>query len=129
MRFEHFGINVSDPVAMADWYVKNLGMTIAKKFDNAARTHFLADSTATMMLEIYNNPPDSVPNYAQMDPLLLHAAFVSADPVADKDRLLAAGATFVEEINIPDGSLLIMLRDPWGMALQLCKRAVPFGIK
>jgi len=24
-----------------------------------------------------------------------------------------------------DGTRLIMLRDPWGLALQLCKRATP----
>jgi hypothetical protein len=77
------------------------------------------------MLEIYNNPPDQVPPYAEMDPLLLHIAFVSVDPDADKDALLDAGATFVEQLHMDDGSHLVMLRDPWGLALQLCKRATP----
>jgi hypothetical protein len=35
--------------------------------------------------------------------------------------LVAAGATFVEEQAVH----LLMLRDPWGLALQLCKRAPP----
>jgi hypothetical protein len=77
------------------------------------------------MLEVYHNPPDQVPLYSQMNPLLLHLAFVSLDPEADKSRLLDAGATSVQDDSLPDGSLLIMMRDPWGVAIQLCKRGKP----
>jgi hypothetical protein len=77
------------------------------------------------LLEIYNNPPDQVPPYAEMDPLLLHVAFISEDPGADKLALLAAGATLVDEQRFEDGSHLVMMRDPWGLAIQLCKRGVP----
>jgi hypothetical protein len=76
------------------------------------------------LLEIYNNPPNQVPQYATMSPLQLHIAFVSQNPETDKDALIEAGATLVEELRLDDGSHLIMLRDPWGLALQLCKRAV-----
>ena len=27
---------------------------------------------------------------------------------------------------MPDGSRLTMMRDPWGLPLQLCQRAKPF---
>ena len=57
-----------------------------------------------------------------MHPLLLHLALVSADPYADSKRLQLAGAQQVDEVNLADGSLLVMLRDPWGLALQLCRR-------
>lgn len=77
------------------------------------------------MLEIYHNPPGEVPDYAAMNPLLLHLAFVSQSPADDSTRLIAAGASWVDEIKLPDGTHLVMLRDPWGLALQLCKRAVP----
>ena len=77
------------------------------------------------MVEIYHNPPDQVPSYSQMHPLVLHLAFVSSDPEADKSRLLGAGATSVQDESLPDGSLLIMMRDPWGIAIQLCKRGKP----
>ena len=77
------------------------------------------------MLEVYHNPPDQVPLYSRMDPLLLHVAFVSADPEADKSALLAAGATLVKEEHLTDGSYLVMMRDPWGLAIQLCKRSQP----
>ena len=84
MKLEHFALNVADPVAMAAWYVEHLGMTIEHCLAEAPYTHFIADSSGTMMIEIYNNPPDQVPPYAEMDPLLLHFAFVSDDPDADK---------------------------------------------
>jgi predicted enzyme related to lactoylglutathione lyase len=60
-----------------------------------------------------------------MHPLVLHLAFESVDADADRARLLAAGATLVEAVLPPDGSKLYMLRDPWGVALQLCRRARP----
>jgi hypothetical protein len=87
----------------------------------------MADETGQTVLEIYRNPPDRVPDYTAMDPLQLHLAFASSDPAADRDRLLAAGATRadVEEIQSPDGTHIIMLRDPWGFPLQLCRRAKP----
>lgn len=125
MKIEHFAINVADPVAVADWYEKHLGLEIVRHMEVTPFTHFLADSSGTVMLEIYNNPPDQVLNYAEMNPLLLHLAFVSESPSADKERLIAAGATFVEELYLDDGSHLIMLRDPWGLAVQLCKRGKP----
>ncbi len=125
MKIEHMAINVAKPLEMAAWYVEHLGMTVAFGLETAPYTHFLADSQGTVMLEIYINPPDQVPDYAAMDPLLLHMAFVSEDPEADKNRLLKVGATPVQEVHLDDGSHLIMLRDPWGLAVQLCKRAKP----
>lgn len=122
MILEHIAFNVADPVAVAAWYGKNFGLQIVRHIPQPAQTHFLADDSATV-LEIYCNPPDKVPNYRNMNPLLFHLAFISADPAADSQRLIAAGATYVEEVRQPDGSHLIMLRDPWGLALQLCKRA------
>ena len=125
MKIEHFAFNVADPVAMAGWYCKNLGFSVARKFENAPHTHFLKDSSGSVMIEIYNNPADQVPDYKHMDPLLLHLAFVSTDPTADKNRLMEAGATLADELNLKDGSHLVMLKDPWGFAVQLCKRGTP----
>ena len=125
MKIEHVALNVAAPAAMASWYVEHLGMTVARKIDEAPHTHFLADSGGNVMLEVYNNPPDRVPAYAAMDPLLLHVAFVSDDPDADKQGLIEAGATLVDDQPLADGSRVVMLRDLWGLAIQLCKRAVP----
>lgn len=125
MKLEHFALNVIDPVAMAKWYGEHLGLTTVREVEGAPYTHFLADSSGTILLEIYNNPADQVPPYAEMDPLLLHVAFVSEDPESDMNALITAGATLVEELVLNDGSHLVMLRDPWGLSIQLCKRAVP----
>jgi catechol 2,3-dioxygenase-like lactoylglutathione lyase family enzyme len=127
MRIEHIAWNVPAPVEIAEWYCEHLGFTVVHRGISAAQAHFLADETGQAVLEIYRNPPDQVPDYATMNPLQLHLAFASANPAADRDRLLAAGATRadVEEIQSPDGTHIIMLRDPWGFPIQLCRRAKP----
>jgi glyoxylase I family protein len=122
MKIEHIAFNVADPVAMAAWYGEHFGLRIVRHIPHPAQTHFLADTDSTV-IEIYCNPPDAVPDYRNRDPLLFHLAFVSADPIADTQRLVAAGAVLVNELHQPDGSHLVMLRDPWGVPLQLCKRA------
>ncbi|MDQ8188220.1 VOC family protein [Pelagicoccus sp. SDUM812002] len=125
MKIEHFAVNVSEPNAVANWYVENCGMSISRKLDQAPYTHFLKDSSGDVMVEIYNNPVDEVPDYRSMNALILHLAFVSENPDADRTRLEAAGATFAEEVKTDDGSHLVMLRDPWGFCIQLCKRGIP----
>jgi glyoxylase I family protein len=122
MKIEHIAFNVADPVAMAAWYCKHFGLRIVRHVPHPAQTHFLADSGSTV-LEIYCNPPGEVPDYRKLNPLQFHLAFTSSDPDAEAKRLVAAGAVHVDEVRLPDGSHLVMLRDPWGVALQLCKRA------
>jgi hypothetical protein len=39
--------------------------------------------------------------------------------VADLKALQQAGARQMDEVNLADGSLLLMLREPWGLLLQL----------
>lgn len=125
MKLEHFALNVEDPKGMAEWYVKHLGMLIVKQQDQAPFMTFLADDSGQVMIEIYRNPTDQVPRYRDMHPLIVHLAFVSAAPHEDKIRLEAAGATTVSDDVLEDGSHLVMMRDPWGLAIQLCKRATP----
>ena len=125
MKLEHIALNVADPVALADWYCRNLGFTIAKKVETAPFMHFLRDPSG-MMLEIYLNPPGQVPDYASMDPLLMHIAFASENLPVDRDALVAAGATLVFEQTLADGSLIGMFRDPWGIAIQLVQRTPGF---
>ncbi len=126
MKLEHVALNVADPAAAAEWYAKNLEMKIVSSKRDAPFTHFIADESGKILLEFYNNPPDAVPAYKDMNPLLLHIAFLSQNPAADKDRLVAAGATFVSDQIVDGGTQLIMLRDPWGLALQLVKRGTQF---
>ena len=125
LRIEHIAFNVSDPVAMADWYVENLGMRIARQGDAPQHVRFLADTAGKTVVEIYNNPGAPIPDYAGMNPFTLHVAFHADDPDAAKAALVAAGATFVDQSELPDGSRLMFLRDPWGLTVQLVRRAKP----
>lgn len=125
MKLEHFAINVKDPIATADWYVKNLGMTIVKQLEESPHMTFLADDSGKMMIEIYSNPDAAIPDYQKQNPLIMHLAFVSDDPSEDSARLQAAGAVELSSQEFEDGSHLIMMRDPWGLPIQLCKRGTP----
>ena len=124
INLEHVAFQVSEPVAVAEWYCKNLGMTIRRKFGPPAFGHFLADARGQMMLEFYNNPKASVPDYRTMHPMVLHVAFQVDDVAAARERILKAGATAEGEVTTnEDGDQLAMLRDPWGLCVQLLKRA------
>jgi catechol 2,3-dioxygenase-like lactoylglutathione lyase family enzyme len=126
VRLEHVAINVEDPAGMAKWYGQNLGMKVVRKGTPPVNMHFISDAGGNMMLEIYNNPPDAVPDYTSMDPLLLHIAFMVDDVKGIREKLITAGATPVGEVTItPAGDELAMLRDPWGVAIQFVKRAKP----
>jgi glyoxylase I family protein len=126
MKFEHFAINVSDVRAMAAWYVQNLGLSVARAREDAPFTHFLADETGRVIIELYSNPAATMPDYKSQHPLVFHIAFVAGDARAIRARLEKAGATLHVEETTPDGSLLVMMRDPWGVPLQFCQRSNPF---
>ena len=126
IRLEHVAINVENPVGMAKWYCKNLGMKIIRQGPAPVNMRFISDAGGNMMLEIYHNPPDAVPDYASMDPLMLHIAFMVDDMKGTCRKLVAAGATVASEITVTDsGDEIAMLRDPWGVSIQFVKRANP----
>lgn len=125
LNLEHVACNVAEPVEMAAWYVKHLGMRVVSHAPEPSQIHFLADAAGRAVIEIYRNAADPIPDYAAMHPMRFHIAFATADPDASRAALVAAGATFVDERTLPEGSRLLMLRDPWGLALQLCQRAKP----
>lgn len=126
MRFEHFALNVPDAPAHAAWYARHCGFTIARQRTDAPFTHFLADDTGRVIVELYSNPAAPYPPYSTTHPLVFHVALVARDARAERTRLERAGATFANEDALPDGSILVMLRDPWGVPLQLCQRSHPF---
>lgn len=126
MRLEHVAWQVDDPRAVAAWYTEQLGFTVRRKIDRSPYTHFIADASGAVLIELYHNPAVAVPDYRVMDPLLLHLAFVVTNLAAERDRLVAAGATVASEVTTTvAGDELLMLRDPWGFAVQLVTRAQP----
>lgn len=126
VKIEHTAYQVEDPVALARWYVAHLGMTVKRSQDASPFGCFLADSSGDVMLEFYNNPRVAVPNYLEIDPLVLHIAFYADDVAAERRRLIAAGATPQGDVQHNDsGDVVAMLRDPWGVAIQLVHRREP----
>jgi catechol 2,3-dioxygenase-like lactoylglutathione lyase family enzyme len=125
MKIEHFALNVENPHDMADWYVDNFGLKVVKKEEEPPYTIFLLDTSDCVMIEIYRNPIEKVPDYWAMDPLVMHLAWISKNLTKDKKRLLKSGASEVNDEVLEDGSRLVMLRDPWGLSIQLCKRSNP----
>ena len=107
---------------MAEWYVKHCKMKIVIQVDGPPHTRFLTDTEGRTAIEIYSNLSAATPDYANQHPLIYHHAFAVDDLDGEKARLMEAGATFVEEVNLDSGARLIMLRDPWGIPLQLVRR-------
>ena len=126
--FEHFAINVEKPKEMAEWYVKNLHMEIRKSMTESPFTHFLGDDTGRLVMEIYANENAEIPDYEDQHPLRFHIAFASDDAEKMKNELLTAGAILFEEERGDDGSHLVMLRDPFGIPLQICQRTNSFAL-
>lgn len=123
MKLEHLAMNVPEPNEMGRWYVSHLGLTVKRKQVEPPYGHFLADDSGTVMIEIYRNPDADMPDYATLDPFAFHLAFLSNDVSADTQRLAAAGATvYREPQDVGGGDEVSMLRDPWGVPIQLVRR-------
>ena len=123
MKIEHVAFQVEDPKAVSAWWVKNLGLTIKRTYPDRPWGHFLADDGDAVMVEFYNNPKAAVPDYTTIDPLMLHVAFIVDDVPGVRARLIAGGATPEgDPQTAPNGDILTMLRDPWGLGVQLVKR-------
>ncbi len=123
MKLEHVAFNVNHPREMAQWYAQNLDMKIVRADPEPPYIRFLADKAGQSMIEFYNNPAVTAPDYGAIDPLVLHIAFAVVDIEATRDRLIAAGATAVNEIvTHPSGDKMAFLRDPWRMTIQLILR-------
>jgi glyoxylase I family protein len=126
VRFEHYALNLAAPHAIANWYVETLGCRLVFKLDSEPFTVFLGDSQGRVFWEIYRNPRAPFSDVRDVDPAIYHLAFAVEDVDAVKAKVVAAGGSFIEEIRSDSGSYLVMLRDPWGIALQLCRRVPPF---
>lgn len=126
MKVEHVAFNVSDALSMGRWYVEHLGLTVMRRTVAEPWAHFMADDSGTFMFEIYTNKDVAIPDYNNIVPPNFHLAFSSDDPHADFLRLKLAGAKPVDDVEtMPNGDVMAMLRDPWGVPLQLVKRADP----
>ena len=126
MNIEHFALNVADPVGLADWYVRHLGLRIVRQADSGTLARFLADTAGRGVMEVYHQPKAPVPDYFAMDPFVLHVAYQADDVARIRQALIEAGATAVGDIVTTDaGDTMAFLQDPWGIAIQLVRRVRP----
>ncbi len=119
-RFEHIAFNVPDMEAMADWYCTHMAML--KVRHDPGRKLFLADHTKVVVFELYSNPDKPMIDLAATTSAAMHIAFVVDDIHASIEKLIAAGATVETPPADAAGDTLTMLRDPFGLALQLVER-------
>ena len=123
MKIEHVALDVPDPEAFKDWWCTNLG------FRRSSNPGFIMDSSGVAGLEIYRTGETaSAPDYGAMDAMTLHVALYSDDVAGDARRLEAAGAK-LERLETSDPAFhMAILRDPWGVAVQLCRRAASIAL-
>jgi catechol 2,3-dioxygenase-like lactoylglutathione lyase family enzyme len=126
MKIEHFALQVPDPAAAADWYVKHLGFRVKRAVESPFSARYVADSADAVMLELYCNPAFPVPDYRSMDPTLLHIAMLCDDLEATIETLRKAGAVLASGPIILGDDRLATLRDPWGVAIQFVVRKERF---
>lgn len=123
MKIEHIALNVSNPVKMANWYSKYLGFKILTQSHSSPFAHFIADPTGNILLEIFRLPDAKLPNYKKLDPNTFHIGFATENIQKDFKKLIKAGSRVVSEITInSSGNSVAMLKDPWGLPIQLIKR-------
>ncbi|NUM37004.1 MAG: VOC family protein [Candidatus Brocadiae bacterium] len=123
MKIEHLALQVKEPETVASWYCKNLGLKIKRHIPGPPCAYFLADDNDRMMLEIYYNPKEKVPDYPNLSPVAFHLAFLSEDVPLSYKAMISAGATPLSEpIKAESGDEFAMLRDPWGLPIQFVKR-------
>lgn len=123
MRLEHLAFNLEDPIAAADWYCAHLGMRLLSVHRDAPAGAFLADD-ADMRLELYSKPQAETMPLGRLSADTFHLAVITSHIEADRQRLIAAGAVAVGEIETTHrGDRLCFLRDPFGLCIQLAERA------
>jgi catechol 2,3-dioxygenase-like lactoylglutathione lyase family enzyme len=133
-RPEHLAFNVKDPPKIAQWYVDHLGMKIYRASPPPGKGRFVGDASGNMMFELLGNDAAPVFDCSSYNHNSLHVAFMTDNIIATRDSLLAAGATVVEDITAtPSGDNVLMMRDPFGLAIQFVMRVkpmlVPAGIR
>jgi glyoxylase I family protein len=122
MYVEHMGICVGHPFEMADWYVRNFDFEILKKSGTKDDgVVFIGDGKGNTVLELYNAPGTGKINFSSLTPLQFHIAIEVESPYEKSLELEKAGAK-IEGKPVSDNDWKYMVRDPWGLTLQILNR-------
>ena len=121
--FEHLALNVADKQPAERWYVENLNLRVVRSVPGAAS--FLADAAGRVVLELYANDSAARLDFANQHFLSFHLAFAVHDIKATAQQLIEAGAQIAEDYRVAGDDELMMLRDPFGVCIQLVHRTQP----
>ena len=100
---------------------------LARAAAAAPYAHFLAPPGGGTLLELFCDAEHPPPDHWAVDPMHGHLAFAVEDVEADAARLAAAGGVAEGGVRrSPAGDAYAIVRDPWGVPLQLIARSVPF---
>ncbi|MEJ2644384.1 MAG: VOC family protein [Gammaproteobacteria bacterium] len=121
VRFEHLAINVEHPRAVADWYVKYMGLKIVSA---SKKMIFVRDPGSHFMFEFYRKP-GAKGSYSAMNHAATHFAFAADDADALAKRMVEGGAKILKRTTNPVGDTVINMTDPWGNMLQVIHRVKP----
>lgn len=123
MLIEHMALNVPDPAEMADWYAQ-LGFQVVRAAETPVPVRFIRQTRTGFTLELYRNADSALDLLASLTPVALHLAFATTDPSSQRDALVELGAVVEKDFHTtPEGDSIVMLRDPWGLPIQLVRRA------
>ena len=128
MRLEHVAFALPDPPAAAAWYVEHLGFRVLRAGGPPTHAHFLVPDGGGTMLEIFCDAEHPPPDRRGVHPMHAHLAFAVEDIDAAVAAMVAAGGVAEGAIaTSPAGDRYAIVRDPWGVPLQLITRSMPFG--
>ena len=124
MRLEHIAFQVADPVAMADWYVTHLGFSIRCRRDEPTVAQLLGRRPGSILFELSARPRGG----ARLPRHESHGASPCRRQRRPGGRRPAAGGGRGHARQRPGRKPrrpFRHVRDPWGMPLQLVRRAEP----
>lgn len=124
MKIEHIGFIVPEPVSMGEWYSENFSLGVLRKLGNDEQgVVFLKDPESGTVLEFAKlKEIDPLP-FRSLPDLQVHLAFESDNPLKTSGQLEKAGAEFIGESPKAEAeNERFLLKDPWGMTIQIIKR-------
>ena len=121
IRFEHIAIDVENPKAVADWYVKYMGLTIISE---SKKMIFVGDPDHHCMFELYKKPGVKG-RFSSLSHDSSHVAFATDDAAGLSKSMVEGGAKILKQFTNPVGDIVINMTDPWGNNLQIIQRVKP----
>lgn len=130
MKLEHIGLCIQHPIAMAEWWVANLGFELIRKMGtDADGAAFIRDDQGTI-IEFAKLHEVPCLDLNGLESIQLHFAIECHDPVQEAARLVEQGAVLIGESPrnaYPNEKIIV--RDPWGACIQLINRKDKLGLR